>query len=110
MASPDRQLNGPLAEAVRRLVQTLKPERIYLFGSQARGEATQDSDYDILVVVPRSEQPRYLREQAAYRALFGIGVPIEVLVLTREEFERDLPVLASLPATVAREGLLLYAA
>ena len=33
-----------LAEAVRRLVVAYQPERIYLFGSVARGEAGQDSD------------------------------------------------------------------
>ncbi len=104
------QQNDRLAEAVRRLVRTFSPERIYLFGSQARGDATPDSDYDILVVIPQSDQPRYVRAQAAYRALVGIGVPIEVVVLTRREFERELPALASLPATVAREGILLYAA
>ena len=37
-----------LAEAVRRLVEALQPERIYLFGSRARGDAHQDSDYDFL--------------------------------------------------------------
>lgn len=112
MAGNDERHSRILADVVLRLVQALGPERVYLFGSQARGEATHDSDYDILVVVPQSEHPRYVREQAAYRALAGltVGVPIEVVVLTREEFERELPVLASLPATVAREGRLLYAA
>ncbi len=99
-----------LREAVQRLVRALQPERVYLFGSQARGEATPDSDYDILVVISHSDQPRYVRAQTAYRALVGIGVPVEVLVLTHEEFDRELPVLASLPATVEREGVLLYAA
>lgn len=40
-----------LDEIVRRLVETLKPERIYLFGSRARGDTHPDSDYDLLVVV-----------------------------------------------------------
>lgn len=40
-----------LAEMVRRLVTALKPERIYLFGSRARGEAGADSDRDLLVPV-----------------------------------------------------------
>lgn len=100
----------PLSAVVHRLVQSLGPERIYLFGSRARGEASEDSDYDILVVVAQSQKPRYMRAQTAYQALAGVGVPVDVLVLTREEFERELPVLASLPATVVREGRLLYAA
>jgi len=111
MAARVRRLHDDaLAEVVRRLVQALKPERIYLFGSRARGEATYDSDYDLMVIVPRSDQPRYRRAQAACRVPHGAEIPIDVLVLTREEFERELPVVASLPATVAREGRLLYAA
>ncbi len=99
-----------LAEAVRRLVAALHPEKIYLFGSQARDEGGYDSDYDIMVIVRRSPKPRYERAQAAYRALVGVGIPLDVLVFTRTEFDSELSVVASLPATIAREGRLLYAA
>ena len=43
-----------LVEIVRRLVEAYQPERIYLFGSKARDQANQDSDYDIMVVIPDS--------------------------------------------------------
>lgn len=102
-----------LEEIVRRLVEAMNPERIYLFGSQARGDAAYDSDYDLMVILPESNQPRHQRAQSAYGALWGIPggrVPVDVLVWTRTEFERDLPVVASLPATVAREGKLIHVA
>jgi predicted nucleotidyltransferase len=95
---------------VDRLVVALSPERIYLFGSQARGDAGPDSDYDLLVVISTSTLPRYRRDQAAFEALLGIGVAKDVLVLTHDEFERERQVVCSLPATVEREGVLLYAA
>ncbi|ULA64747.1 MAG: Nucleotidyltransferase domain-containing protein [Nitrospira sp.] len=95
---------------VQRLVAGLSPERIYLFGSRARGEAGPDSDYDLLVVVRTSTLPRYRRDQAAFEALLGVGVAKDVLVLTHDEFERQRTVVCSLPATVEREGVLLYAA
>ena len=38
-----------LAEVVRKLVEAYRPERVYLFGSVARGEVEPDSDYDLLV-------------------------------------------------------------
>ena len=103
-------MDPALVEAVRRLVEALRPERIYLFGSQARGEATGGSDFDLLVVVPSSDEPPHRRAQRAYHVLWGVGVPLDVLVLTRGEFARQAPVVASLPATVVREGRLLYAA
>ena len=62
----DQQPDGAITGVILRLVRALSPERIYLFGSQARGDANYDSDYDLLVVVPASEHPRYVREQAAY--------------------------------------------
>ena len=95
---------------VQRLVSALSPERIYLFGSHARGDAGPDSDYDFLVVVRTSTLPRYRRDQAAFEALLGVGVAKDVLVLTHDEFERQRTVVCSLPATVEREGMLLYAA
>ncbi len=102
--------NDPvLSELVRRLVEGLKPEAIYLFGSLARGEGTEESDYDLLVVVPKSDLPGYKRDQQAFRILCGVGAPKDVIVLTREEFERKRKVACSLPATVVREGRVLYA-
>jgi predicted nucleotidyltransferase len=46
-ASPDT--DAVLAEIVRRLIAEFQPERIYLFGSRARGDAGPDSDYDLLM-------------------------------------------------------------
>lgn len=107
----DTKLDDPiLAELVTRLRAAFQPERIYLFGSHARGDAGRDSDYDLLMVLPSSTMPRYQREQVAFRALAGMGISKDILVLTRAEFDRQRNALCSLPATVEREGVLLYAA
>jgi predicted nucleotidyltransferase len=99
-----------LAEIVRRLVQALNPVRIYLFGSKARGDAGPDSDYDLIVVVKTSDLPGHRRDQIACRALRGLGTAADVLVWTLEEFESRSSVVCSLPATILRQGRLLYAA
>jgi predicted nucleotidyltransferase len=99
-----------LNELVRRLVDTYRPERIYLFGSVARGDAGPDSDYDIMVVVS-DDAPPDLRDCAlAYRALRGLGIAKDVLVWTRSDFDKRLHLRASLPSTILREGKLLHAA
>ncbi len=100
---------GILDEIVRRLTARFPAERIYLFGSRARNDEGEDSDYDILVVMPETGAPRYRREQDAFRALCGLGVSKDVIVLTHDEFERSRSVVTSLSATVEREGRLLYA-
>lgn len=99
-----------LAEIVERLVNAYHPERIYLFGSMARGEAGLDSDYDILLVMPDDAPSELLRSRRAYDALWGLQAAVDVHVWTKTRFESRLHLRASLPATVAREGRELYAA
>jgi len=99
-----------LAEIVRRLVEAYSPDRIYLFGSKARGDPGPDSDYDLLVVVPDDAPPARRRSRLAYEALRETGTAADVLVRTRQRFESRLHIPASLSATVEREGVLLYRA
>jgi uncharacterized protein len=92
------------------LVRLYQPERIYLFGSKARGNSGPDSDYDLMVVVA-SNTPRDRRDsELAYKALWDVGVGGDVLVWTKNSFDSRLSVESSLPATVIAEGKLLYAA
>jgi predicted nucleotidyltransferase len=95
---------------VDRLVEAYCPERIYLFGSSARGDAGPDSDYDLMVVVDDQTSAERRRSRLAYERLWGTGIAADVLVWTRSRFESRLHLPASLPATVVREGRLLYAA
>jgi predicted nucleotidyltransferase len=97
-----------LDEIVSCLTRGLKPERIYLFGSQASGQAGWDSDYDLLVVVPRSDLPRHRREAQSYDLLWGLTIPVDVIVMTRAEFNRMTRVKTSLAARAQTQGILLY--
>jgi predicted nucleotidyltransferase len=98
-----------LAEIVRRLVNTYLPEQIYLFGSRARGDSHGDSDYDLLVIVADLAPPDRRDSIHAYRALRGTGTAADVIVMTRSYFDWMLDAAASLPATVQREGRVVYA-
>ena len=99
-----------LKEVVRRLVDAYQPEKIYLFGSVARGEHGMDSDYDLLVIVPDNAPFEHQRSQLAYHALRGTGIAVDVLVWTKSAFNARLHLKASLPSIVKDEGQLLYAA
>ncbi len=99
-----------LAEIVRRLVAAYQPERIYLFGSVARGEAGPDSDYDLLVIVPDDAAPERKDSRLAYEVLWGTGRAADVIVWRKTPFKRRARVVCSLPATVLWEGRVLYAA
>jgi predicted nucleotidyltransferase len=99
-----------LREIVQRLADAYHPLRIYLFGSKARGTAGPDSDYDILVVVPDDAPPELKRNTLAYQTLWGVRKSKDVLVCPEGWFRSRATVITSLPATVIREGKLLYAA
>lgn len=99
-----------LAQVVCRLVEAYCPERIYLFGSVARGDAGPDSDYDLLVVVPDDAPSKRRRSRLAYEVLRGTGTAADVLVCTRSYFEQRRLLKASLPGTVLREGVALHGA
>lgn len=98
-----------IQEVKKRLAENFHPQRIILFGSQARGTADEKSDVDILVVCPIQGSRRALMVKMD-RALKGLSIARDIMVLTPEEFERD----RHIPGTVARpawkEGKVLYEA
>lgn len=98
-----------LSEILHRLVKAFQPERIYLFGSKARDDAGPDSDYDLMIVVPDDAPSERRRSRLAYQALRGTRTAADVLVWTRAAFDSRLHLSASFPATIVREGKLLYA-
>ena len=78
-----------LPQAIKRIADTLKPEKIILFGSYAYGNPTPDSDVDLLVVMETNatQKERYL---AVSRLLRPRQFPIDVIVKTPKEIERAL--------------------
>src|SRR5690348_10066228 len=93
-----------LAEAVRLLGEAYRPERIYLFGSWARGDAKPDSDLDLAVIVPDDAEPERKRSRLAYETLWPTGSSGDIIVWTRSRFDACLHLPATLPATIVREG------
>jgi type I restriction enzyme S subunit len=97
-----------LEEVVRRIVETVAPEKIILFGSAARGEMGPDSDVDLLIV--KSCRNPHEVAQAIRRDLVGIGVPKDVIVVTPEAVERQKDIPGFVVRAALREGKVLYAA
>jgi uncharacterized protein len=99
-----------IPEFVSRLVEYYNPERIYLFGSAARGDDGPDSDLDFCVVVP-DDTPREKLGPEIHTALWrwGIFTAADIVRIKVSDFEmRAEHVPSSLPAIVIREGQLLY--
>lgn len=79
--NPQPQL---LDEVVERITRTIQPSRIILFGSAAHGEMGPDSDLDLLLIVPDGAHRRQTSRKV-FRALRGIGVPKDVIVVTESD-------------------------
>ena len=86
-----------LRRTIERLVEEFRPERVILFGSQARGTADDRSDVDLLVIC-RDPGDRRALMATMERCLRGLPIATEIVVLTPEEFETD----RGIPGTLAR--------
>jgi len=96
-----------VAEMVRRIVERFRPEKVILFGSRARGAASPESDVDLLVVM----RPRTTRRRQAAEidlALADRRLPLDLLVVTPEDLERDRDQPGTLLRPALREGKVLY--
>ena len=96
-----------LGDIVQRILSVTQPEKIILFGSYARGDATEESDIDILVI-QHSDLPRYKRATPIRLALRGLFPSKDIVVYTPEEVEEWKSASTSFIASVLREGRVLY--
>lgn len=102
------QENSILQEMTRRLVVELQPSQIFLFGSHAWGQPNEDSDVDLFVIVPESDQSPLERGLQARRCLRDLRVAKDVLVQTQDEVDRASRVYASLESEILERGIKLY--
>lgn len=100
-----------LAEIVKRLVKEFNPKRLFLFGSRARGDAHESSDYDILLVISSTVTPCYRLAQKAHRyVLNGIPAPVDVMIITENQFEAKKKIIGTIPEAALYEGQELHVA
>ncbi|MCL5278950.1 MAG: nucleotidyltransferase domain-containing protein [Planctomycetes bacterium] len=108
MVSLSEDLIESMAAAI---VQEVKPQRVYLFGSCARGTPTPESDVDFLVVEDEAfdcERSRWTELKRIRKALRPFRIPKDILVYSRAEFDKWQSSANHVIATAIREGRLLY--
>lgn len=77
-----------IEEVKKRLIETYNPVEIYIFGSYARGTADEESDLDLLIIVDECDpKDRYKAMSEGYRALFGLNISKDIIVLSKSEFD-----------------------
>ena len=104
-----RELTEELLDQIKaRIVKAVDPERIYLFGSHAGGNADQDSDVDLLAVV--QDTNRSTREIAieGRQGLWDLNVPVDLVVCTESEFRKWRDVKNNVINEAACFGRIVY--
>lgn len=93
------------------IVQTVDPERVILFGSQARGEGGNGSDLDLLIVEREpfgAGRSRWAETIRIRRALHRFAVPKDILVYSTDEMAQWKDSVNHIIARCLCEGKILY--
>jgi hypothetical protein len=102
---PFRSEAAALAFLRDRLVSELRPRMVWLFGSRARGDAREESDFDLLVVLPDGLPESAYTHAAVAAPLTACGLAYDVVPCRWSSFAAG----EGIAGAVAREGRLLYA-
>ena len=93
---------------LHQVIAVYAPRRVILFGSHARGEAGEDSDLDLLVVLDDDVPPEALHWRRRHEARRGYAGGVDIIPC-RERVLRDRArAPGSLAAAALREGVTVY--
>jgi predicted nucleotidyltransferase len=96
-----------LSEIRERLVSRFHPDKIILFGSQARGTSDKRSDIDLLVICRFKGKRRHLMVEMD-DVLREIEYAFDIVVLTPDEFQRDRNIPGTIGRYASQEGKTIY--
>lgn len=91
-----------------RILKRFHPDKVILFGSQARGNTTADSDLDLLVVMD-FEGSKLDKMVEVREVLRGIRIPTDILITTPDDFAWRKDVVGTIEWPAFHEGQVLYA-
>ena len=102
-------MNDEILAIADRIREAISPNKIYLFGSFARGDSGQHSDYDFYVVVPNGSGNTVELCQDAYCSLLGLKRTrgADILVVDEETFAKRKE-NCTIEREVSKDGVLLY--
>jgi uncharacterized protein len=93
---------------LRSVVRYFNPRKVILFGSRARGEADENSDIDLLVLLDDDAPPEHFTARAAHEARGGFKRAVDIVTSRISTFERRAAVVGTAAHHVAQEGRTVY--
>ncbi|MFH1963105.1 MAG: nucleotidyltransferase domain-containing protein [bacterium] len=100
--------NQIIDEIVRRIIESAKPVKIILFGSFARGDQTEESDIDLLVI---KDEVMFRRKEMTMirRVLRDMRIPVDIIVASKKQIEEYGQICGTALFSAVQEGKTLYA-
>ena len=95
-------------ELLDRVVAHFKPQRVILFGSTSRGEASPDSDIDLVVVLDDDTPPQAFSAKSVYQARSGYHGAVDILPCRASILAARARAKGSFADIVLREGVTVY--
>lgn len=89
-----------LDHIVQLAIKTVRPTKIWLFGSRARGDALEKSDFDLAFEFPKRNEKNWVR--------FCLEIEDNPPTLHRYDLVDLCRVDKKLKAAVLKEGIILY--
>lgn len=94
---------------ISRIVEVLRPEQVWLFGSRVRGEARVDSDWDFMAILANDAPEQDLDLASVWSRLRDLRLRrVEVFTMTHSEFDEWKRSLGTLAEIVASTGVVVY--
>ena len=100
----------PILEQIQTaIVEAVSPDKIILFGSRARGEATMNSDYDLFVIKNDIQNEREISRQINYRLLKeDLAQAVDIVVASADTWNRGVNKIGMIYKTIDEEGITIY--
>jgi predicted nucleotidyltransferase len=101
------KMTSDLTILINKIVNNIDPEKIILFGSRARGDNHNQSDYDLCVLKSNVKQRRKLAQQI-YRLLYDTAIAVDLIVETPQHFDELKENCYMIYRDIARNGKVVY--
>ena len=94
-------------DIARRIAEAVRPTKIYLFGSRARGDHRKDSDVDLLVIYDGMKTKHEL--QMEIRRIFRPRTfSLDLFIMSSDELERKMHIANTLAREISENGVVVY--
>lgn len=98
-----------LARIIEIIIKSASPDKIILFGSRARGEISENSDYDILIIKDGISNERIVTRKINYELLNEhIEYEVDVIATTSEKWKENINNIGYIYNQINTEGIVLY--